>query len=177
VVVAAAVVTAVVEAAAVVTAVVEAAAVVTAAVVAAALMPLALVVQPAPALELAAPAPEAGEAAAKAAEAVAVAAEVATEVVEAAEAAGVGGAVVGGAMTVPAGYGPHAGGFGLAPGSFKATATRRLHVPAVAPPSGANRGESHSPRVSKPGSYTARSVSAPMGEDCSSSSPHWPHDR
>jgi hypothetical protein len=56
-----------------------------------------------------------------------VAAIVAAEVVtEAAEAAGVGGAVDGGAMTVPAGYGPHAGGFGLAPGSFKAWATRRV---------------------------------------------------
>ena len=53
-----------------------------------------------------------------------MAAIVAAEVVtEAAEAAGVGGAVVGGvdggAMTILAGYGPHAGGFGLAPGSFR----------------------------------------------------------
>ena len=56
-----------------------------------------------------------------------MAAIVAAEVVtEAAEAAGVGGAVVGGvdggAMTILAGYGPHAGGFGLAPGSSGCTA-------------------------------------------------------
>ena len=61
-----------------------------------------------------------------AAEVATVAAIVAAEVVT--EAAGVGGAVDGGAMTIPAGYGPHAGGFGLAPGSFKRGCT------AFAPP-------------------------------------------
>ena len=74
---------------------------------------------------------------------------------EAAEAAGVGGAVVGGAVTIPAGYGPHAGGFGLAPGSFKARRCRRA----------ADHPKWVNPGIASPGSvmWTAAHAIGPEG--------------